>query len=458
MMNRIYLKAILGGVLLSLILTGQASAKQEETCPNIDISGWFPHSTTPEPDNVNFDSSTICNFQEWSWQMFLWLTQKSGDKPRFLSFESPYDLLGIENRSVMMPRTTEAESFDEFLQAGTDGILVDHNGNAVYYSQYLNEAYTKFIRDNFENDKNIIDPALIRGFSPDTPFPVGSIELKASWKIVEPGEDASEFYTMDASVYQLANSGGNIVVDTTKIRKVKLALVGFHIGGIVNGHPEMIWATFEHIKNTPSVPAKFEPTTIVSNKDFTFYKAGTPYSGCNVNYAGSPYLKLDEATQKLLPIVEGCLQYEYGNSAENDPILQASVEKNDKHIKTLNKIVRKHLQDPDEDKVWSNYREVGSIWFRPTNALKPDMTLATDFAPDGSQFLIGSLKLSNSTIETFTQYPASVNNCFRCHNTQQRFPPAASDGTHLLPLKPMKLNISYAFSNIYFWSQQLPQQ
>jgi len=32
-----------------------------------------------------------------------------------------------------------------------------------------------------------------------------------------------------------------------------LALVGAHIVGSVNGHPEMIWATFEHMSNSPNV-------------------------------------------------------------------------------------------------------------------------------------------------------------------------------------------------------------
>jgi hypothetical protein len=424
-------------------------AQATETCPDPAgiVDGWFPHNQTPEPDSANFSSTTICNFHEWSWQMFLWLTQEVAGEPRFLGFDSPNELLGSGNSEILMPRkgkSSQAQTFDEYLQAGTDGILVDQNGNAVYYSQYINDVFANFIKDN-----NLTDPATVRKFNPMTSFPVGTIELKASWKIVEPGEDTSGFFTMNSSVYGLANKGGKIVVDTGNIRNVELALVGFHIGGIVKGHPEMIWATFEQINNSPIVPVNFTPETVISTTDSTFYKAGTTFSGCNVNYASSPYLKLDEATQKLTPVVQVCLQYEFGNSAKNDPILQPSVETNDSDVAQMNAAVMPRLKVAND--VWANYREVGAIWFRAIDGLQPNMSLATDFDSSGKQLLIGSLKLSNSTIETFTQRQSTMNNCFRCHNTLQRFPPASN----LVALPPLNLNISHAFMNIYFGSQQL---
>ncbi|OED45160.1 hypothetical protein ACH42_05550 [Endozoicomonas sp. (ex Bugula neritina AB1)] len=410
--------------------------------------------------------------------MFLWLTQNVDGQPRFLGFESPYALLGINNREVLVPRkgkSHQPESFDEFIQAGTDGVLVDKKGNAVYYSQYLNDVFVDFIKD-----KELTNPEKVRILNPNTSFPIGTLELKASWKIVENGEDTSNFFTMDSSVYGLANKGGKIVVDTSNILKVKLALVGFHIGGIVKGHPEMIWATFEHRKNAPNVSAKFTPSTVISGQDFTFYRAGTKYSGCNKNYASSPYLKLDEDQQKLSPVIQVCRQYPYGNSAtfegnvpalakqmnvslsmmqKNVDNMQLAVEKNDSDIEKLNDLVEQQLTK--EKDVWANYYEVGAIWFKPTDALKPGMTLKGDFATNdsfpktdkGEQFLIGSLKLSNSTIETFTQYQSTMNNCFRCHNTEERFMESTS-GVAYKPLPAMNLNISHAFMNIYFWSQQ----
>lgn len=395
-------------------------------------ASWFPHSQTPEPDNAGFQSTSNCVFHQWSWQTFLWLTKNVDGKPLFLSMVSPYSLLGMSQDGLMprMQKSNAPESFNEFLQAGTDGIMVDQSGRAVYYSQYINDDFVSFIKDN-----NLTDPAVVRKFNPDTPFPIGTIELKVSWKIVQPGEDVSDMFTMQGEVNLLTNKNGKIVVDANKTQTVVLALAGFHIAGVVNGHPEMIWATFEHKDNAPNVPAKFTPDTVVSDQDWTFYKAGTTYQNCNVNLANTNKLKLNESTQTLSPVTQVCRQFEFGNDPSN-----GGVQPNDDNIASLNADVLKNL---DKDDVWSNYFEVGAIWFKKTNALEPNMALDTD------DILTGSLKLSNSVVETYTQDQSTMNNCFRCHNTMHSFP----SSTDLYPLPALNLNISHAFQNIYYWSQ-----
>jgi hypothetical protein len=410
----------------------------------------------PEPDNEGFHSETNCEFHEWSWQMFQWLMQDVEGEPRFLSFETPYSLLGISTREVLLPRSSksnEPQGFDEVRQAGPDGILVDQQGNPIYYSQHLDDTWVKFIKDN-----DLLDPEKVRAFDPNTPFPVGAVELKASWRIVGDGEDVSDMFTRPSEVYELENSDGQIGVSDSKRRSVNLALVGFHIGGVVKGHPEMIWATFEHKDNAPNVPPGATVDTIVSKRDFDFYKAGTKFSGCNVNFARSSELKLDVATQKLTPVTNICRLYAQGNSAQNAPgIDKGSVDSNDANIIALNEAVITNLKT--QPGPWSNYFEVGAIWFLGIDALKPNMALATDFLPETSidpkkQLLTGSLKLSNATIETFTQTQSTKQNCFRCHNTEQAFPPTVGE-PRLKPLPPLNLNISHSFMNMYFWSQQL---
>lgn len=398
---------------------------------------WFPHAQTPEPDNQGFSSSSNCEFQQWSWQMFLWLTQNVNGQPRFLSFTSPFSLLGMENFGMVpkMRTNTSAESFNEYLQAGTDGVLVDQQGHAVYYSQYLDDTFTQFIVTN-----KLTDPSVVRQFNPTTNFPIGAIELKAAWKVVQPGDKTGDMFTMDGKINKLANKDGKIVIDPSQTQTVKLALVGFHIGGVVNGHPEMIWATFEHLRNAPNVPANATPSTLISDKNWTFYKAKTPYKNCNLNLIATNKLVLNEKAQTLSPVTQVCRQYQFGNDpSSTDPnILQ-----NDQNIASLNKDVLSHLDKKD---VWSNYSQVGAIWFAAFNGLKPNMALDTD------AILTGSVKLSNSTIETYTQVQSTMNNCFRCHNTLSAFP----SSTDLYPLPALNLNISHAFQNIYFWSQQQP--
>lgn len=113
--------------------------------------------------------------------------------------------------------------------------------------------------------------------NPNTEFPItgtkGALELKASWKVVAEGEDTSGMFTMTTNVAKLVNRGGKIAIDPSQTETLKVALVGFHIGGVVKGHPEMIWATFEHKDNAPDVAAGTTPETVVSDKDFTFFRA-----------------------------------------------------------------------------------------------------------------------------------------------------------------------------------------
>jgi hypothetical protein len=89
---------------------------------------------------------------------------------------------------------------------------------------------------------------------------------------------------------------------------------------------------------------------------------------------------------------------------------------------------------------------VGAIWFRPSNALRPGDALDTD------SLFIGSLRLSNSTIETFTQDQSTMYSCFRCHNTRQRItsPASGAPGPGGQSLPPKNINISHILVNGYF--------
>ena len=57
-------------------------------------ASWFPHSQTPAPNPNMFPgaNATNCDFHQWSWQMFLWLTQDWQGQLRFLSFPTDTDL------------------------------------------------------------------------------------------------------------------------------------------------------------------------------------------------------------------------------------------------------------------------------------------------------------------------------------------------------------------------------
>jgi hypothetical protein len=48
-----------------------------------------------------------------------------------------------------------------------------------------------------------------------------------------------------------------LILGNPKVKDVDFALVGFHVVGSMAGHPEMTWATFEHINNSPNLPYSY---------------------------------------------------------------------------------------------------------------------------------------------------------------------------------------------------------
>jgi hypothetical protein len=431
-------KLLAGAVVMALVSTFWAAMNlpagaQQPSTPCTAPSAWFPHSQTPEQNSAGFPANpNNCDFHQWSWNAFLWLTQDVNGEPRFAGMPAN----GIEAEpgvlDPLIARSAKARTFDIIEQAGPNGIMVDLQGRPIYYSIHSDSTFGDFIKDN-----GLSDPAKLRAFNPDTSFPVGSLTLKAAWKVVAPGEDVSSFHTRQAKIALLTTMNGKIVV-SDKTKTVEVALVGFHIGGTVANHPEMIWATFEHLQNAPDLPKSMNstgPNEVVSDKNWTFYKANTQFKDCNVNSAGSGALKLDETAQTLSPVTEVCRLVPYGGGAAS----------NVANIRSLNDSVHSQLTG-----VWNNYFEVGAIWFVANNGLKPNCTFQPGSlecrANPNTPILTGSTQLSNTAVETFTQSQSAQDNCFACHNTVQ----VSSPNTTAPSLPGLNVDISHVLINEYF--------
>lgn len=358
----------------------------------------------PKPDPKAFKSTSNLVFHEISWQYFRWLTEvvEGGD----LRFETMYSDKAIQPEF----KDDTNHVLGGVQQANSEGILVDANGRAVYTTMMINDVYRDFVLEN-----KLYDAEALRSFPDTTDFPVGALSLKAAWKIVQDGEDVSKFYTTQAEIELLADNNGTIGIPANpKTQKdVTVALIGFHIAIVVEGHPEAIWATFEQVDNAPYVVAGQQPNKQVSEADFTFYPAGTNMSDCNQN--GKPILTLNEATQELSPVTHVARQYRLGGGSSA----------NQNNIDDLNAKI--HSEMP-RGSVWRNYFEVGAIWFVKTDALNPNWNPNTD-----KGLITGSTELSNATIETFTQNVASENECFSCHNTMSVA--TVPEGDEVLPGK-----------------------
>ena len=438
--------ALVAAAVLSLTDAQAASGAADCSEPDLKaMNQWFPHDQTRPPSST-LTSTTNCAFHIWSTQMFLWLTQNdpATGQPRVLSQYSLDELfapLGTEAEARakatavlrLTPKTSKSDSpdLDEFQQAGSRGILVDQNHRAVYYSQLVNETFYTFVRNRFFDrvPGGTFDPALLAEATGQKDFfPSGALELKVSWKIVGEGEGGG-WFTVPAEIHKLKEVDGKIVVDPDNPEPVVVAMVGMHVVGRVDDHPEMIWATFEHRDNAPDLPTGMAPDSSdpVSDRNWTFYAAGTAAKASNQNPRGN--LQFDPASsQNLKPVVNVFRQFGMGtiDGGQGAPTNRANIE-------MINGFIEKNFQPAAS--VWRNYMEVGSIWMLP-NTLQPGQFPITE--------LRGSTMLSNATMETYTQSGAQ---CFSCHNT---LPVRLPVGGREVTLPATNFNISHVMVGEYF--------
>jgi len=403
---------------------------------------WFPHKTHGRPDfgppHLNSPGNPNCGFHMWAWDTFLWLTTPTNDGGvRFLDFPTDRDLFkpgrapsplndaledALERRTLsLLPRVDKGlirdddasaalESaggpFDHITQAGSRGMLVDQHGRVVYYGVHFDKDFYNFVRD-----RSLFTIEGYKAADPALSFPSGAIELKSSWRVLQENETEDGFYVVDAEVHPLrCRDGGatckgrDIVLDTSRVERVRAALVGLHVVGVTEQHGEFLWATFEHADNAPDLPPGMASDSLdpVSGVGHTFYSADTPAKDCNNPHRGEH--TLDAATQTLSPVTQVMRSSPFGSGGPQDTA----------NIRALNRSVHDQLRADDPSSVWVNYRLAGNVWFGPGTVFEPGI---------GSKEMVmlstGSTSVSNTTMETFTQIGAkrARQNCFACHHT-----------------------------------------
>jgi hypothetical protein len=421
---------------ISAALTFGSLQRSEAQAACVAPSTWTSHAAVPPPDN-NTAPTSNCAFHVWAWNTFLWITQPEEDgKLRFQTFATLDELFSedalamgfaalpkdkVLELTVRVNKSFEMQGLDSILQAQSRGALIHgpamDSGRALYYSQNVDPVFYEFVRTNkyYLPDEYASAPA-------DTDFPVGAIEFKYSWRIVEDGEDASAFYVTPAEIFLLTETTDGagkavIVVDPSKTRIVNVALVGVHVVGVVKDHPEFIWATFEHKDNVPDLPAGMSSTSTgpVSNRDWTFYHANTPAKDGNKNPSGQ--MKLVDADKQLLsPVVNVFRAFPFGGGSQD----------NVANIQSLNESVRTNVI---AGSVWANYMLVGGVWSSP-NSVSPGQAISPQ---------LGSVSLANATMETFDQLFPGLN-CFACHTT-------FGDKTGSVELPAKNMNLSHIMTN-----------
>ena len=446
----------------------QASAEKvaEEPCrlSSTEQTEFLPRTAPPKNlrplAKPGEDLPTDCGFYKWAWQAFLDATQTRDGRPQFLSLptyedvfrvkESPLfadqqpGLLSVAPRRGKVSNKAETAHFgsDDLLQALTREVLIDPHGNAIWYAIHLNRTYRDFVRDY-----DLADPKSLTHLPLDLTFRTGSLEMKSAWKIVE-GTPPKNYITTRSviPVFKTAPDG-SIVKDGDKTRVVTVALLGLHVVGTIEGHPEFIWSTFEHVSHAqkawvrdvaPTAKVNPDPSRVAvvetSLPSYSLYPAekgaseAPPVKLANEGEAIDG-LKLDAKRQTFAP--HSAIYRVFPASKSDDS-------KEDDELASLNADIQRLFESRAPDDVRSNYQLVGAVWL---NTPDQDFKAGVDFSQaakmERKQPLFGGEdRLSSATMESFTQ--SSAPNCFSCHNTEG-----------VAGLSPSRLNLSHALSKFY---------
>ncbi|HEV7744521.1 MAG TPA: hypothetical protein VGO56_05970 [Pyrinomonadaceae bacterium] len=133
--------------------------------------------------------------------------------------------------------------------------LIDQRSNYVYFDIRYDQAEYNFIRGQ-DNDpsswlyllKNLAPKenaqfGVQMPMSTTTPSNVlGSIMIKAAWRIQTDKDDPKRFYATNALIFN---------PQTKQCTQTPILLVGFHIGHKVAPFTAWVWSTFEQIDNVP---------------------------------------------------------------------------------------------------------------------------------------------------------------------------------------------------------------
>ena len=254
-----------------------------------------------------------------------------------------------------------------------------------------------------------------------------AVELKTSWVDASSLKDPQNYITINAIVPVYKKYGDTLwVIEPGKEQKTTLAMVGIHFVGSLNNHPELVWATFEHMKSTPNAAYAYlnNKGQVIQVPQETgtdwLFNANASDSPVNISHMKipvppakgtdltrvAPYTISASNTQKTKPF--GVAN---NNMAPNQEDKSAAASNSE--VISINNAVMNLLVGND---VRKNYFFVGSVWTQ--NGLAPSGK-SYQYPTDTLNVAIGTSQLANSTMETYFQsgtgYTA-FGSCFGCHH------------------------------------------
>jgi|GEM_PF-1090577 len=372
------------------------------------IAPWFPPGDIPDDADQRY-------VDRWGWQLFIyanwpaepgrrgvpvkggiigrgdktvvWETWKApeevfwADGKKHGNWET-YSLPGLPNQC---PKPNKGELLIDRTNQAVGGSVMAQNNTMLHYFISFDKTIFDYIMKGYgqiDEDKGYYN-VRNQGKSTVMNFSPGAMEMKASWKIITPGDDKERYILRKSIVFTPAQKNfderGNRLPDTpATCSSQEVALVGLHfIRKVkVKGSPQWVMATFEQVDNVPPfgtyrTPGKEPGRTL-------------PYSLFNMNcYSG------------------GCI---YNQSIEDrrpwyKPTEVIRVVDIGPEAKKLNQDFRRLFESINSK--WQYYEMIDTQWtYDPT---QPPLGQPTPMA------------VSNTTMETYLKVGDS--SCLGCHHT-----------------------------------------
>ena len=284
--------------------------------------------------------------------------------------------------------------------------LVDQRSNFVYYDIRYDQAEYNFIRGQDSDPSSWL--YLLKNLAPKenaqfgvqmpvtTTSALGSIMVKAAWRLSTGRDDTKRFYAINAQIY---NSQTQTCTPSTVL------LVGLHIAHKVDPFSEWVWSTFEQIDNVPPDP-DVSPKPSPPPNGYSFNNGtGTPPTPSGFNYK-PPLTAPGTPTPTPSPV-----QVTRVNPVPNTPAGQSTRD------------VNAFYQGLLKGTVWQYYQLVVTQWpgIPGIGADKPFKLMQKGGVyPQNAGAAFPSIGAVNTTMETYFQTQndaagAGGNSCMSCH-------------------------------------------
>jgi hypothetical protein len=330
---------------------------------------------------------------------------------------------GFEEKSLYFLTQNAEFGLALYDLATTPNPVVDQNGNYVLLEVRLNQSeFDYFKRTGYYNaDRQMQDTAgtakrfvrLPMVGKPSLPdwARQGAVEVKASWKILDPKKDiASRYYT--SRVYYLKPNG-------QPAGPVTIGLVGLHImRNTPRSASTWFWTTFEHVDNVKITerPVPKRPNGSPLRPSFNPGPAGKepsyPY-GFDMN-GRFDYSLLSSAADHYNPVTTPRMLSKgdtIPRSPADAPVNCSRVSPIREEVQAVNREYREKLKGT----VWQHYEMIDVLYPDPKGI---SQVLNTDDTSWNPKLFLNTPALVNTTMESYLAYKFSnwsLDSCMSCH-------------------------------------------